>query len=335
MPKENLSRPDGKEGPTAEWPHQVDLFGVQLTPTTYEEATDAILRAAQLGRPQAVSCFAVHALIESSRDPSLRERVNKFAMITPDGQPVRWALNMLHRTGLEERVCGPELMLRVCREAAVRQVPVYLYGSTQDTLWQLRKQLQAKFPKLQIAGAESPPFRALDEKEDDEMVARINESGAGIVFVGLGCPKQDVFAADHLGRINAVQLCVGAAFDFIAGTKKMAPAWMQRRGLEWLYRVCSEPRRLWRRYLVTNSIFLAKLAGAIVRPNGRRPTDRSAPPKEVNGLAKAPPGNGRNKATETSRPDGITVQTRHGGPSPALAAKNNDRKNVSAQPRNE
>jgi N-acetylglucosaminyldiphosphoundecaprenol N-acetyl-beta-D-mannosaminyltransferase len=117
-----------------------------------------------------------------------------------------------------------------------------------------------KFPRLRIAGAEAPPFRRLTPEEDEAMVQRINASGAGLVFIGLGCPKQDHFAADHMDHIQAVQVCVGAAFDFHAGNKRTAPAWMQRRGLEWLFRLFQEPRRLWKRYLVTNTLFLVKLA---------------------------------------------------------------------------
>jgi N-acetylglucosaminyldiphosphoundecaprenol N-acetyl-beta-D-mannosaminyltransferase len=139
-------------------------------------------------------------------------------------------------------------------------VPVYFYGgSCRDVLEDLSRNLRGRCPGLIVAGAESPPFRALSDEEDAAMVERINDSGAGLVFIGLGCPKQDHFAFDHRERLQAVQVCVGAAFDFHAGRKKMAPAWMQRRGLEWLYRLCQEPRRLWRRYLVTNSLFVQKL----------------------------------------------------------------------------
>ncbi|HEV3136869.1 MAG TPA: WecB/TagA/CpsF family glycosyltransferase, partial [Pirellulales bacterium] len=120
-------------------------------------------------------------------------------------------------------------------------------------------------PALTIAGAESPPFRSLSPEEDAAMIDRVNASGAGLFFIGLGCPKQDYFAADHADRIRAVQLCVGAAFDFHAGTKATAPEWMQRRGLEWLFRLYQEPRRLWKRYLVTNSIFVRKLAAQFIR----------------------------------------------------------------------
>src|SRR5262249_33817743 len=146
------------------------------------------------------------------------------------------------------------------RAAAAQGVPIYLYGGNPVVLEQLQANLRKQFPELLIAGAESPPFRVLTREEDESVVERINASGAQLVFIGLGCPKQDHFAHEHRDRIRAVQLCVGAAFDFLAGTKKTAPAWMQRHGLEWLYRLCQEPRRLWKRYLVTNSIFVAKLA---------------------------------------------------------------------------
>jgi N-acetylglucosaminyldiphosphoundecaprenol N-acetyl-beta-D-mannosaminyltransferase len=130
--------------------------------------------------------------------------------------------------------------------------------------------LRRAFPELVIAGAESPPFRPLAPDEDAAMVERINDSGAGLVFIGLGCPKQDYFAAEHADRIRAVQICVGAAFDFLAGTKPLAPAWMQRSGTAWIFRLCQEPKRLWKRYLVTNSIFVRRLTAQYLRQRLRR-----------------------------------------------------------------
>jgi len=251
--------------PKFAWPDKADLFGVGVSPTTYEEATAAIIEAAQREVPGVVACHAVHALVTASGDDQLRELVNSFDMVTPDGQPVRWALNLLHRTGLKDRVYGPELMLRLCREAPRSGVSIYLYGGTPESLDKLMANLTKRCPGLEIAGYESPPFRPLTEEEDRAVVERINASGAGLVFIGLGCPKQDIFAGEHRDRIAGVQLCVGAAFDFHAETKPMAPQWMQRRGLEWLYRLLKEPRRLGRRYLVTNTVFLFKLAVALCR----------------------------------------------------------------------
>jgi len=247
------------------WPPKVDVLGVQLSATTYEEATAAILEAASGGVPGVVTCQPVHGVVLGAMDKPLGAKMNSFDMITPDGQPVRWAMNLLHRTALRDRVCGPELTLHLCRSAAERGVGVYLYGGTPPVAAALRDNLLRWYPGLRLAGTESPPFRPLTPEEDEEMVQRINASGAGIVLVGLGCPKQDLFAYDHRDRIRAVQVCVGAAFDFHAGHKRQAPGWMQRSGLGWLFRLLQEPRRLWRRYLFYNTVFLGKLAVTLLR----------------------------------------------------------------------
>ncbi|HEV7223976.1 MAG TPA: WecB/TagA/CpsF family glycosyltransferase [Pirellulales bacterium] len=253
------------EPPALAWPKKVDLFGVGISPTTYDEAVAVILDAASRREPAVVACQAVHAVMTASGDPVLQRRVNQFEMLTPDGQPIRWAINLLHGARLKERVYGPELMSRLCRGAAERGISIYLYGGSREVLARLQLALLKQCPGLRIAGAESPPFRPLSPDEDREVVERIDASGAGLAFIGLGCPKQDHFAFEHRESIRAVQLCVGAAFDFHAGAKPMAPNWMQRRGLEWLFRLYHEPRRLWRRYLTTNSLFAAKLAAAWLR----------------------------------------------------------------------
>jgi exopolysaccharide biosynthesis WecB/TagA/CpsF family protein len=256
------------------WPPKYDLFGVRVSATDYDGMVDSVARAALAGVPGVVSLHAVHAIVESIRDWHLLAKVNRFDAIGPDGHPVRWALNNLHGLKLKDRVYGPELMLRVCARAAHDSIPIYLYGSTQEVINRLERRLKAEFPGLAIAGADSPPFRSLTPEEDAEIVRRINASGARIVFIGLGCPKQDHFAGDHAESIRGVQICVGAAFEFHAGTKEMAPAWMQHRGLEWLYRLTREPRRLWRRYLHTNSEFLGRWLYASLKQwqaNRRRP----------------------------------------------------------------
>lgn len=245
------------------WPRKVDLFGVTVSPTTYDEATAVIIEAAGRRIPGIVACQAVHAVITAAGDPDMRRRVNNFDIVAPDGQPVRWALNLLHNAMLTDRVYGPQLMLRLCREAAHAGISIYLYGGSADVVEKLRVNLVEKYPDLKVAGYESPPYRSLTEQEDRAVIERINSSGAGLVFIGLGCPKQDIFAYDHRASITGVQICVGAAFDFHAGAKSSAPAWMQRRGLEWLYRLIQEPRRLWRRYLVTNMVFLGRLTLAL------------------------------------------------------------------------
>ncbi len=255
-------------------PQKYDLFGVQVSATTYDEATEFILRSARRGWPAVVSAHAVHAVVTASDDPELLAKVNRFDIITPDGQPVRWALNALHRAGLRDRVRGSELMLRVCRGAAREKVSIFLYGSSPEVLERLCVNLQSWCPGLQIAGCYAPPFRPLTADEETAVVRRIDASGAGIVFVGLGFPKQDHFADAMQGRLQAVLVNVGAAFDFHAGIKRTAPQWMQDSGLEWLHRLCHEPGRLWRRYLTTNSRFLAKFVAALLRQRvGRRRVD--------------------------------------------------------------
>ena len=177
-------------------------------------------------------------------------------MATPDGAPVAW---MLRRQGVrgQPRVTGPDLMEAYCAHAAASAEPLFLYGSTDETLRRLQLELRRRWPTLRIVGTHSPPFRPLSAAEDDAVVRQINQSGAGTVWVSLGCPKQEQWMASHSGRIDAVMIGVGAAFDFHAGTVARAPAWARNHGLEWLHRLCSEPGRLWKRYLHTNSVFIA------------------------------------------------------------------------------
>jgi len=256
-------------------PRKYDVFGVQVSATTYDEATEFILAAARRRQSAVVSAHAVHALVTCSDDPDLLAKVNRFDIITPDGQPVRWALNTLHRVGLRDRVRGTDLMLRVCRAAAVRGMPIFLYGSSPDVLARLEANLSACCAGIRIAGSYSPPFRPLTGEEEADVIDRIGSSGAGIVFVGLGFPKQDHFADAMRDRLQAVLVNVGAAFDFHAGLKRSAPRWMQSCGLEWFHRLCHEPGRLWRRYLDTNSRFLAKFAAAVLRRALRRGSQRN------------------------------------------------------------
>lgn len=197
----------------------------------------------------------VHSVVTARQDPSFAEVIQGADMVTADGAPVAW---LMRRTGVsgQQRINGPDLMWYYCGEAAKRDESIYLYGGQQDTLETLKRRLLEHFPSLKIAGAYSPPFRKLTDAEDEAIVQAINDSGAGTVWVSLGCPKQERWMADHRGRINATMLGVGAAFDYHAGTLKRAPLWMQRCGLEWFNRLWDEPGRLWKRYLVTNSLFI-------------------------------------------------------------------------------
>ena len=249
------------------WPRKFDLFGVRVSATTYDETTRLATDAVRGGRSACVSALAVHGLISGANDGAFRSVLNTFDILTPDGQPVRFALNLLHNAGLADRVYGPELTMRMCAHAAREGIGVYLYGSYPHVVAKMAQNLLYRFPELQISGYEPSAFRKLTPAEDAALVNRINESGAGFVFIGLGCPRQEQFAAEHRQAIRGVQVCVGAAFDFIAGNKPMAPPWMQRRGLEWLFRLGQEPSRLWRRYAVTNASFVVKLCGRML---GRR-----------------------------------------------------------------
>jgi len=253
-----MTTADIRPGGCPAWPPKRRLLGVDVTATTYDQAVACVMAAAQRRQPAVVSLHAVHALVTASGDSDLRAKVNQFDMIAPDGQPVRWALNGIYGAGLRDRVYGPELTLRVCEAAAAHGEAIYLFGSTLPVLSRLGRNLTKRFPKLDIAGVESPPFCPLDEMDWDAIADRIHRSGASIVFVGLGAPKQDLAAWELRQRVNTVNLAVGAAFDFHAGTKKMAPKWMQRRGLEWAFRLGEEPKRLWRRYLVTNTLFVMR-----------------------------------------------------------------------------
>jgi exopolysaccharide biosynthesis WecB/TagA/CpsF family protein len=247
------------------WPRKHDILGIDVSATTYDQAIDTVIHAAKAQRSACVSHLAVHGLVEGSRDTRLRSMLNEFDIVAPDGQPVRLALNLLYKTKLPDRCYGPEFMMRVCQSAATEKIGVYIYGSYKHVVDGLADHLISRFPELRILGSEPSVFRPLSKSEDDALVCRICESGAGIVFLGLGCPLQEKFAYEHKGKIKAIQICVGAAFDFHSGNKKMAPEWMQRHALEWFFRLSKEPRRLWRRYLVTNTIFLTKLFFQIIR----------------------------------------------------------------------
>lgn len=226
--------------------------------TSWDEAISRIADWGAERQSRYVTLCNVHSVVTGSQTAKFANVINGADMALPDGAPVAW---MMRKEGFAEqqRISGPDLMLRYLAEAERRGQSVFFYGSVDDTLAKLRGRLMAKFPKLKIAGMASPPFRKLTEQEDAEYTQKINASGAHVVFVGLGCPKQEIWMAEHRGAIKAVMVGVGAAFDYHAGTLRRAPAWMQQRGLEWLYRFVCEPRRLARRYLETNSVFVGKL----------------------------------------------------------------------------
>lgn len=236
-----------------------NILGVAIDATDYSGAVARIVEAAQHKTPLAVSALAVHGVMTGVMDASHRHRLNQLDLIVPDGQPVRWALNLLHRAGLQDRVYGPNLMLKVCEQAATHGLPIYLYGSKAETLAHLRRQLHAQFPNLIVAGTQPSRFRQLSAEEKLAVAEQIKASGAAITFVGLGCPRQEVFVYEFRELLPMPLLAVGAAFDFHAGTLSQAPEFMQRNGLEWLYRFGQEPRRLWQRYVLLNPLYVTML----------------------------------------------------------------------------
>ncbi len=243
--------------PTASPTDKAELFGVLVSPTTYEDVVDSVLVASKDQSTLGVTALATHGLMIANEDPEFRDVVNSLDIVTPDGQPVRWALNRFHGTGLDDRVYGPKLMWEICRAAADHSIPIYLFGSTQTTLDLLVDALKAAFPGIDIAGAQADRFRDATPDEDLLDIATIRESGAGILFVGRGCPLQERWVSEHADSIDMPMLAVGAAFDYHAGLLRKPPEAMQRVGLEWLWRLGLEPKRLWRRYFSTNSQFVA------------------------------------------------------------------------------
>jgi exopolysaccharide biosynthesis WecB/TagA/CpsF family protein len=236
-----------------------NVLGVLVDAVDYEGAMGEILRAAHNRRGFSASALAVHGVMTGVLNREHRYRLNHFDLLVPDGQPVRWAMYFLYGTRLRDRVYGPRLTLEVCRAAAKEGLAVYFYGSTPEVLGSLCANLRKWFPSLIIAGTAPSKFRRLSSVEKEDTARRIQDSGAGIVFVGLGCPRQEVWTYEFARLVSMPVLAVGAAFAFHAGQMAQAPTWMQDAGLEWLFRLGTEPRRLWKRYLLLNPAYLLLL----------------------------------------------------------------------------
>jgi N-acetylglucosaminyldiphosphoundecaprenol N-acetyl-beta-D-mannosaminyltransferase len=216
--------------------------------------------AAPLPPGRSIFALNVHSVMTGVLCADIREVLNSADIATPDGMPLAWALRSFGAKG-QARVYGPDMMLALCGQATREGHRVFLFGGSPETLPQLSHRLSIRFPKLTIAGAISPPFRPITAQEDVEYVRRITEAEADIVFVGIGAPKQERWIMEHRSSLpGVVMLGVGAAFNFHAGTVSQAPAWMQRNGLEWLFRLWMEPARLWSRYLLLNPLFLVMWA---------------------------------------------------------------------------
>lgn len=231
------------------------ILGVNVVVSSYEETTEKCLRWARERQSRALFFANVHVIMEAFDDPAFSQRLNRADMVNADGMPLVWALRLLGERSAQ-RVYGPDTMVALLTAAEKAGVSVGFYGGSEPVLNSLVKVVSLRHPDLKIVFRESPPFRTLAPDEDTAVVDRITSSEVSLLFVGLGCPKQEMWVADHLGRIPAVMLGVGAAFDFIAGTKPQAPRWMMRIGLEWLFRLACEPRRLARRYFAHNPRFV-------------------------------------------------------------------------------
>jgi N-acetylglucosaminyldiphosphoundecaprenol N-acetyl-beta-D-mannosaminyltransferase len=234
-----------------------NVLGIRVDAVDYDAAVNKILTAAQQQKKLSVSALAVHGVMTGVLDETHRYRLNRIDLVCPDGQPVRWALNLLYKTQLPDRVCGPVLMLQVCERAAQEGLPIYLYGSRPDVLESLIKNLTERFPKLIIAGSQPSKFRQVSTQEKQEIVEQIRSSGAALTFVGLGCPRQEVWVYEYGEQLGMPALAVGAAFDFHAGNLSLAPELLQKWGLEWFYRLIQEPTRLWKRYVFLNPLYVS------------------------------------------------------------------------------
>lgn len=232
-----------------------EILGMRVDATSYEEASRRVLQWAHQGRSAYVCVSTVHMVMESFDSEAFRRVVNGGALVTPDGVPLVWALKAMGVRN-PSRVYGPTLMPHVVERAAREDVPIGLYGGTPESLESFVRVLEARYPRVKVVCQIAPPFRPLTDEEDEAITQEIVDSGARILFVGIGCPKQEKWMAAHKGRIPAVMLGVGAAFDFLTGRVRQAPRWMQSMGLEWAFRLAMEPRRLWKRYAIHNPRFL-------------------------------------------------------------------------------
>jgi N-acetylglucosaminyldiphosphoundecaprenol N-acetyl-beta-D-mannosaminyltransferase len=237
---------------------RVPIISTFVHHTSYQDACDRIAYWAKNQTSCYIVAANVHVVMMGYWHRGYREILNNAALVTPDGMPLVWAMRLLGIKN-QTRVYGPDLMLAWCDRAVQMGIPIYLYGGKPSTLEKLVVNLQQQFPHLIIAGTHSPPFRPLTIAEAAADIQRIHDSGAKVVFVGLGCPKQEQWMAKQQGKLQAVMIGVGAAFSFHSGEVSQAPRWMMNLGCEWLYRFAQEPKRLWQRYLINNPSFILLL----------------------------------------------------------------------------
>jgi N-acetylglucosaminyldiphosphoundecaprenol N-acetyl-beta-D-mannosaminyltransferase len=255
------------------------ILGMRVDATSYEAASQRIIDWGTAGESRYVCVATVNNVMEARDDTAFLQVMNEADLVTADGMPLVWGLRWLGIPS-STRVYGPDLTASVLHRAERHGVRVGFLGGSVDLLAALLDRVSERWPELDIAYASSPPFRLLTEDEDDQLVREINDSGVQVLFVGLGCPKQELWMARHRGHVNAPMVGVGAAFSYLAGQKRQAPPVLRRAGLEWLFRLVIEPGRLWRRYLGQNPRFAALFAVQLAREflfrssNGREEEDR-------------------------------------------------------------
>ncbi len=234
---------------------KTSLINLNISLGSYRNFCENIVQMSECSRSEYVCVTNVHMLIEMFKNRDFANIVNSAAIATPDGLPLTWALKWLHGIK-QERVAGMDLLPDLLSEASQGKMPVFFYGSTEQVLDKTKAYIRDNYPGIPYVSTYSPPFRPLTEEEHEWVIQHINASGAKLVFVALGCPKQERWMASMRGKINAVMVGIGGALPVLVGEQQRAPLWMQKSGLEWFYRFCQEPQRLWKRYLLTNSMFL-------------------------------------------------------------------------------
>jgi N-acetylglucosaminyldiphosphoundecaprenol N-acetyl-beta-D-mannosaminyltransferase len=245
-------------------PISVSILDTRISLLTLDEAAQFVENLIASGETHYVCLSNVHTIMTGVQDKQFQEITNNATLALPDGMPLVWAARLLG-FDLPGRVYGPDLFLTLCERSVINGYSHFLYGGGQGVPQRIAESLSSRFPGIRIVGCYSPPFRPLTQGEDDQVVKAINESGADILWVGLGAPKQEYWMASHVKRIAVpVMMGVGAAFDFCSGTVKQAPPWMQKRGLEWLFRLSQDPRRLWKRYCCYNPLFVYHATKQIV-----------------------------------------------------------------------
>jgi N-acetylglucosaminyldiphosphoundecaprenol N-acetyl-beta-D-mannosaminyltransferase len=251
------------------WRRRVPVLDVPVDALSFEESIQRVTEWAAGREKRSVVFCNVHSVMTARRNADLAAAISVADMVAPDGAPIAWYMRKRGNSA-QRRISGPDFMIACCGRAAELKIPIFLCGSTDRVLRNLRSRLVAQFPLLQVSGMVSPSFQGLGEGENEQIVDQINQSNAGIVWVALGCPKQELWIWKHRGLINGVVLGVGAAFDFHSGVLWRAPVIAQRLGLEWLFRLCQEPRRLFARYAVTNTAFVFGLLSEVLKRSVHR-----------------------------------------------------------------